>query len=273
MRGISKHCPCCSGSPLAPHPDLLPSDAEREVGPHDRLSAGDDARALDFVLEIYPLFETAGKGCRNGLSFGGSLGQPACLACWQAGVGTGADPGSGTEAGTGVVVENLWGTGSGTLGKNGIAGSAWRASWRSPTTPQSRLGPLSSRLRRVSVRNGGRDRPAPGRPSWGLSVRLRGFLGAVRPERGELAAERGRSGPLMVGEPGGGAPPTLWEAVNESGGGERWRSPPLETHVSERWGKRRSGFPRLETRLPESGGTESRSPPAWKRKILVNGGN
>jgi len=104
MRGISKHCPCCSGSPLAPHPDLLPSDAERGVGPHDRMSAGDDARALDFVLEIYPLFETAGKGCRNGLSFGGSLGKPACPACQQASVGTGADTGSRTGAGTGVVV-------------------------------------------------------------------------------------------------------------------------------------------------------------------------
>ena len=215
MRGISKHCPCCSGSPLAPHPDLLPSDAERGVGPHDRMSAGDDAPALDFVLEIYPLFETAGKGCRNGLSFGGSLGKPACPACQQARVGTGTDTGSGTEAGTGVVVENLWGTGSGTLGKKRNRGE-WsrgeglrRASWRSPKTPQSRLGPLSSRLRRVSVRNGDKTTPPPNARPGGFQRRFRGFLGAVRPERGELAAERGRSGPLMVGEPGGGVPPHL----------------------------------------------------------------
>ena len=69
--GLTDRCSYCSGPPLAPHPDLLPSDAERGVGPHDRMSAGDDAPALDFVLEIYPLFETAGKGCQERWSFTG----------------------------------------------------------------------------------------------------------------------------------------------------------------------------------------------------------
>jgi hypothetical protein len=50
--------------------------------------------------------------------------------------------------------------------------------------------------------------PQNARPG-GFQRRFRGFLGAVRPERGELAAERGRSGPLMVGEPDGGVPPHL----------------------------------------------------------------
>ena len=67
----------------------LPSGAERGVGPHDRMSAGDDAPALDFVLEIYPLFETAGKGCQNGWSLSGR------------GRGVAPDSGFGFGSGTG----------------------------------------------------------------------------------------------------------------------------------------------------------------------------
>ena len=209
MRGISKHCPCCSGSPLAPHPDLLPSDAERGVGPHDRMSAGDDARALDFVLEIYPLFETAGKGCRNGLSFGGSLGQPACPASRRGWVRERIRDRERRR----VRVLLLK-----TLGIRDRERSEKTESRGGPSAgfvafPQNT--PIASRASLVAFEAGvgpkwirGTTPTQNARPG-GFQRRFRGFLGAVRPERGELAAERGRSGSLMVGEPGGGVPPHL----------------------------------------------------------------
>ncbi len=176
MRGISKHCPCCSGSPLAPHPDLLPSDAERGVGPHDRMSAGDDARALDFVLEIYPLFETAGKGCRTGLSFGGSLGTPACPASRRGWVRERIRDRERRRVRERIRVLLLK-----TFG-NGI-GNAWKKAQsrgaESRGGPSAGFGafphnaPIASRAPLVAFEAGVgpkwiRNHPAPERPSWGL---------------------------------------------------------------------------------------------------------
>ena len=164
-------------------------------------------------------------GCLSGVL---SESLPA-LPAGEGGYGSGYGIGNG--GGYGCCCGKPWGTGSGTLGKKRNRGEWSRGEGLTGFVAFPQNTPIASRASLVAFEAGvgpkwSKRPPRPRTPVLGASRGVSGgFSGrfarsAVNSPRNAVGADRS-----WWGNPVAGCPPTLWEAVNESGGRERWRSP------------------------------------------------